>query len=55
MAEWIDNKKLILSIKVDRESMLGKINEMEKMHEQLGRMISDIKREIQIEEEPTKK
>ena len=47
MAYWMDN--MVLTVKVDKESMLGTIHELEKQYEMLGRTIAELKKGIEIE------
>lgn len=49
---WNADEKMMLSVKVEKESMLGKIHELEKQCEQLKRTLYELKCEIQIVEEP---
>lgn len=47
---WEHEDKLFLSVKVDEESILGKIAKINALTEELKRMVSELKAMISVEE-----
>lgn len=49
---WIQDGRVSVIVKVDKESMLAKLNEVEKQMEHLRLAIADMKKYVGVIEEP---